>query len=364
MTMYRIGGYLQNYDWGREGGLNPWLPADEHSESPQAELWFGAHAHGSSPLLDEPGTLDDVVDPAQVPLLVKLLAAEKPLSIQLHPDRELAETLFEQGSPLVSDPFAKVELLLAMEPFAIFAGWRDPSMSRQIFTRAGGFDDVVSALAQPDLRKAVDLLIDTPPSDVSIRFNSLLQAVQEVTRDAEELHALALAAQSHPGDPGLLALILLDHHLLRVHDAVFMPVGGVHSYVQGLGLEVMTSSDNVLRLGLTNKPVAPEEAMAAIRDDGDPHFLGPDSAVHLGTISRFDYHPEGAPFMAAIVRDSTSVLAAGAYRLVLCIGGETVVSQDDQVLALHPGQAAVILADSGDAEITVSGTAAVVRNLG
>lgn len=359
--MYRIGGHLQNYDWGREGGLNPWLPPDQHNDRPQAELWFGAHPHGASPLLDAPGTLADVAGASQVPLLVKLLAAERPLSIQLHPDADLASRWYDQGSELVSDPVAKVEMLLAMEPFAIFAGWRDPETSRRVFSRAGGFDAVCEALARADLRSAVGSLMEVPGDEVPGRFDAVLQAVAEVTGDDEELHALALAARAHPGDPGLLALVLLDHHLLPVHHAVYMPVGGVHAYAQGLGLEVMTASDNVLRLGLTSKKVALQEALSAVRDDGDPHFLGPDSAVHLGSVSRFDYHPEGAPFMASMVRDSTSILAEDTYRLVLCVGGETVVSQGDEVLSLQPGQASAILADTGAAEVSVSGTAAVVR---
>lgn len=359
--MYRIGGHLQNYDWGREGGLNPWLPLAEHNDDPQAELWFGAHPNGASPLLDEPGTLADVLDPAQVPLLVKLLAAERPLSIQLHPDAQLAQRWFDEGSALVSDPYAKVEMLLAMEPFAIFAGWRDPETSRRIFSRVDGFEAVCSALAHADVRSAVRLLMATPRDEVATRFESLLQATVDLTGDAEELHALALAARAHPGDPGLLALALLDHHLLPVHHAVYMPVGGVHAYAQGLGLEVMTASDNVLRLGLTSKAVALEEALSAVRDDGDPHFLGPDSAVHLGSVSRFDYHPEGAPFVASMVRDSAATLADDAYRLVLCVGGETVVSQGEKVCSLQPGQACAIVAESGAAEVAVSGTAAVVR---
>jgi mannose-6-phosphate isomerase len=359
--MFRIGGFVQNYPWGRPGGLNPWLPVAEQNDLPQAELWFGAHPNGASPLLDSAGTLAEVVGEGEVPLLVKLLAAETPLSIQLHPEEKLAAAWYEQGSHLVSDPLAKVEMLLALEPFAIFAGWRAPAQSLRIFAQAGGFDDVCAALAAADVRTAAKLLLATNRGDVPQRFLDLLEAIQSIGCDSEELHALALAGRSYPDDPGLLVVMLLDHHLLPVHDAVYMPAGGVHCYVQGLGLEVMTASDNVLRLGLTAKEIAIAEALEAIRDDGDPHFLGADSSVYLGHVNRFDYHTDRAPFTTTVVRDSSIVQPDDAYRLVLCLGGETVVSQADRVLVLHPGQACAILASTGVADITVSGTAAVIR---
>lgn len=360
--MFAISGHVQNYDWGPNGGLNPWLADEWRNDAPQAELWFGAHANGPSPLLDSAGSLAEATD-GQVPLLVKLLAAERPLSIQLHPAADLAEGWYAAGSDLIADPLAKVEMLIALEPFAVFAGWRDPSESAQIFGSLGpAHAEVAALLGSADVRTATKVLLGTSRANVSEAHRRMMGQLQALGVDDEELHSHALAARAYPDDPGLLALGLLDHHLLRTHEAVYMPVGGVHAYVQGLGLEVMTASDNVLRLGLTRKPVAVAEALSAVRSDGDPHFLGADASVHMGQVNRFDYHPEAAPFAATVIRDATIKMAEGTYRLVLCLRGETTVRQGVSAITLHPGQACAILAHEDAVDVIVTGTAAAVRS--
>jgi len=359
--MFAISGHVQNYAWGPRGGLNPWLADDRRNDEPQAELWFGAHANGPSPLVDSPGSLAEAAD-GQVPLLVKLLAAERPLSIQLHPAVDLAEGWYAAGSDLIADPLAKVEMLIALEPFAVFAGWRDPKESAGIFHGLGpAYAGVVAHLDSADVRAATEELLRTSRDQVSEAHQRLMAQLQSMGVDDEELHSHALAARAYPDDPGVLALGLLDHHLLRTHEAVYMPVGGVHAYVQGLGLEVMTASDNVLRLGLTHKPVAVAEALSAVRNDGDPHFLGADASVHMGQVNRFDYHPDAAPFAATVIRDATIDMAAGTYRLVLCLRGETHVRGGDSTITLHPGQACAILAHEDAVDVHVKGTAAAVR---
>jgi len=111
-----ISGALKNYAWGIPGGLLPWLgdiPGSETTE-PQAELWFGVHPSGASKIIDSDLALSQVLDRREVPVLVKILAAAKPLSVQVHPRRELAQEGFdelnntEQFAGAFADPYEKL----------------------------------------------------------------------------------------------------------------------------------------------------------------------------------------------------------------------------------------------------------------
>ncbi len=360
--MYVIIGHLQPYAWGADGGLNEWLPG-EPGPGPQAELWFGAHPNGPSPLLGQPATLADVA--GEVPLLVKLMAAARPLSIQLHPDRERAVELFAAGSPLVSDDRAKIEMLIALEPFSIFAGWRDADQAAALLEATDPVLVPAAAAARAgDTPAAIRALLATDRATVGALIPRLLAAAQQARLGSEELHALALAAHSYPDDPGVLVTALLDQRLLAPGEAVYMPAGGVHAYVQGFGIEVMTASDNVLRLGMTGKPIAVDEALASLSRQGQPHLLGADVQLDHGHPVVSSYRPYGAPFSVELVRASDLVAFGGVYRLVLCVRGEVDVTCDGLATTLQPGQACAILAGEGDAQIRAVGTAAVVEARG
>lgn len=373
--MFVIRGYVQNYAWGVPGGLGPWLPGGTDDALPQAELWFGAHPNGPSPLVGGGGTLADVTAPGDVPLLVKILAARCPLSIQLHPDAELASRWFDQGSDLVSDPYAKEEMLVALEDFAVFAGWRALGQSARLLRLAATqmapgspatpmLLAAATALDEGDVPTAVRALLSIDASAVDGASSAVRAALRTSGADSAELASHELAAQTFPGDNGLLVLALLDHRVLQNHSAVYMPVGGVHAYAQGVGLEVMTSSDNVLRLGLTGKRVAVAEALSALRADGDPHFLSGESLVHLGEESRVDYQPEAAAFHLTLLESGEATLPTGQYRCVLNLRGHTMVQGVEGSVALAPGQACAVLADEADVVVDASGLTAAITTLG
>jgi mannose-6-phosphate isomerase len=304
-------------------------------------------------------TLADVATADEVPLLVKLLAADQPLSIQVHPPEPVAEAMFAAGSPLVSDDRAKIELLIALEPFSVFAGWRD-SQDAVALLRSADCHQAADLLADGDLHGAIRLLLAMTADEVAARTPAVLAAV--ATRRYEgQTHAYTLAAQSFPGDAGLLVLLLLDHHLLAAGAGVYMPAGGVHAYAQGFGLEVMTSSDNVLRLGLTSKTVAVEEAIAALDDAGDPRFVGADVRMNRGQPTVTSYYPHAAPFTARLLQRSEASASGGHYRCVLAIGGTTTITADHETVTLQPGHAAAVLASEPAITIHTDGAAAVIE---
>jgi mannose-6-phosphate isomerase len=359
LTMFVIRGCLQDYAWGVPGGLNSWLP-EPAGDGPQAELWFGAHPNGPSPLVGRPGTLVDVVDPMQVPLLVKLLAASKPLSIQIHPKAELARGLFAEQDPndaLLPDYRAKIEMLIAIEDFEVFAGTRRPEVAARLLTAADPrLVPVADALRRSGFTAAVAAVMALPPLEIPDLSDAVLRIAPTVGLDPAAVTGLRIAAESFPGDPGVLVAVLLAHDVLAAGEAVYLPAGVAHAYIRGFGLEVMTASDNVLRLGMTPKRIALAEALAAVDPAAQPQRLG-DTADHPGVT---DYQPKSAPFEAIALRTAGTHVPAGAYRMVLAVNGSVSVSGAGEQLVLAPGEAAVVLATEPAIDVAATGLGFVI----
>ncbi|MGV9455037.1 mannose-6-phosphate isomerase, class I [Streptomyces sp. NPDC003635] len=278
---------VRTYSWGSRTAI-PALLGQLPDGEPQAELWFGAHPAASSRLTGRPGTPDlaaaIAADPAgelgpaslaahgaELPFLLKLLAADKALSVQVHPTREQAQAGHDReesaGIPLdaphrtFKDRNHKPELLCALGPFEALCGFRDPARTAALL------DD----LAVPELHHWATLLRTLPPQDsLAHTLHAALQAPERLVHAVSSAlprlagspspwgttaAVYATVAVDFPGDPGLLAALLLNHVRLDAGQALYLPAGVPHAYLRGTGVEIMANSDNVLRCGLTDKYV-------------------------------------------------------------------------------------------------------------
>lgn len=356
--MLIVRGAVKDYDWGIVDGLAAW--SGTVTGGPQAELWFGVHPGGPTPVVDVSGVatganLADHFDVDHIPILVKLLAAARPLSVQVHPSAATALRMWRAqedgtGQTVLADPFEKTEMLLALEPFDAFAGWRDQDQARAILAHIPGCDQAIAALAVGDEKAAIVALLEL--RDIEGKVALLPAAASAAGLDGGELHAYATVAALYPADAGALLTPLLAFVSLALGEAVYVPAGIPHSYVRGTGLEVMTSSDNVLRLGLTPKAVFVDEALVALDTDLEP--------VVLRTVVGQTVAPRGAPFAATLHRGAVVEVPSGDYRIVLLIDGTARVSTSAADIDLRPGTAAVLSAADPTATVTVSGLAAVV----
>lgn len=372
--MHRIAGHLQTYAWGVPGGLREWQSGAELASAdpqrPEAELWFGAHPNGASALLDSERneTLRDAVDPDEAPVLVKLLAAAHPLSIQIHPSADLAEQIFAaQQAPdmptLLADTLAKTEMLIALRPFSALQGLRDADLAEAILSAVGGPAMTAgNLLAAGNPAGAIRALLAIPTEQLPDLTASLPTAAQAAGLNPGGVKALELVADDYPGDPGVLVAALLDHQVLSAGEAVYVPAGVVHAYVQGTGVEVMTSSDNVLRLGLTPKVVAVDEALAALDPTLQPVRLSPEPTATADGGTTMTYAPVGAPFAVQRISGGTVSAPSGRYRLVLAVDGACDVTCGEQAFVLERGQAATVLAGEPAVEIVTAGTAFITTD--
>ncbi|MCK1818388.1 mannose-6-phosphate isomerase, class I [Streptomyces sp. XM83C] len=302
--MDRLDNTIRPYAWGSTTAI-PRLLGVEPDGRPQAEMWMGAHP--GAPSRTARGTLTEVIaaDPERelgaaavarfgpaLPFLFKILAAGAPLSLQVHPDRDQARQGHAdeeaRGIPVdaphrnYKDANHKPELICALTEFDGLCGFREPTHTA----------DLLDGLGIDSLKPYVDLL-HAHPEDAALRevLTAILAAdrtdiAHTVTETAAACDRLggdytpyATLAHHHPGDPGVLAALLLNHVRLQPGEALFLGAGVPHAYLSGLGVEIMANSDNVLRCGLTPKHIDVPELLRVVRfEAADPGVLRPEAS--------------------------------------------------------------------------------------
>lgn len=257
--MIRLVGAPQHYAWGSESAIPHALGLDPDGR-PWAEVWWGTHPGGRT-LAETNGTAEPLVDLAgHLPFLVKLIAAEHPLSLQAHPSALQAAAGYAReermGVPISAphrtyrDPYAKPELIIAVTPFRALCGFRPTGEAA---------DDIESAGSHPI---ADHLRTHGPAATVAW----LLRERPAIRVDHPRFRHLDAA---YPGDPGALVALLLNDVLLAPGEGLFVGTGVLHTYLGGVGLEVMGASDNVMRGGLTPKHVDVEELVRVLAPEAE-----------------------------------------------------------------------------------------------
>ncbi|MBX9398632.1 mannose-6-phosphate isomerase, class I [Streptomyces sp. TRM72054] len=375
--MDRLDNTIRPYAWGSTTAI-PQLLGVEPTGEPQAEMWMGAHP--GAPSRTDRGTLVDVIAAApekelgaaavtkfgpSLPFLLKILAAGAPLSLQVHPNLEQAQEGYEEeerrGVPVdaphrnYKDANHKPELICALTEFDGLCGFRDPRQAA----------DLLDGLGVDSLKPYVDLL-RAHPEDAALR--EVLTAV--LTADPEEMArtvaeataacarlggaytAYADLAHHYPGDPGVIAAMLLHHVRLQPGEALYLGAGIPHAYLNGLGVEIMANSDNVLRCGLTPKHVDVPELLHIVRfQPSDPGVLRPEASpdgeeVYETPIDEFRLSryvlPEGG---------TTHDLTRATPQILLCTAGSVRTGEHE----LRPGQSVFVPAGE-KAEVSGTGT--------
>ncbi len=308
---------LRPYPWGTCTAIADLQGRPVPAPGPEAELWMGAHPSAPSGIDRDPGTgttLDAVIAAApgrelgaecaarfsgRLPFLLKVLSAEKALSIQVHPSRAQAEAGFAaedaRGLPLGApgrnyvDDWPKPELLYALTPFEVAAGLRTPADAAAIL-RALAVDQLQPLIAA--LRDAADedvmgaalaSVLEWPEPGRAGLVAAVAAACARLAASgaaqgepyADACAAAARVAADYPGDLGVLALLLMRYQVLQPGQAVFMPAGGLHAYLRGTGIELLANSDNVVRSGLTSKHIDVPELLKLLDPSASVPVLSP-----------------------------------------------------------------------------------------
>lgn len=274
----RLACTVMPYAWGSRTALAELTGRHAPSSDPEAELWMGAHPVAPSRVVrdGQERSLADVIADApeqelgrevtrelgpRLPFLMKVLAAAEPLSLQAHPTAAQARAGFEdeerRGVPVSAprrnfkDPSHKPELLCALTPFDALCGFRRASDTARLLDALGAAD-LASRLRERGLPDALrEIMTASAP-----RVGAIVDACRVHTGEFASVCAWAVRlAELHPGDVGVVSALLLNLIRLEPGEAIYLGAGKLHAYLGGCGVEIMASSDNVLRGGLTKKHV-------------------------------------------------------------------------------------------------------------
>ena len=388
LRMQKLINSVQNYAWGSHTALTELYGIANPNNLPMAELWMGAHPKSSSQILDAGGTprsLREIIDGdkarllgskvaerfGELPFLFKVLCADQPLSIQVHPNKQASEIGFAKenaaGIPLdaaernYKDPNHKPELVFALTPFLAMNAFRE-------------FAEIVTLL-QPvaDAHPAIGDFLSSPNAErLSQLFASLLNmqgdekshalSVLQSALDAEQgepWQTIRLIAEFYPDDSGLFSPLLLNVVKLNPGDAMFLFAETPHAYLQGVALEVMANSDNVLRAGLTPKYIDIPELVANVKFVAKPAAELLTQPEQHGAELDFPIPVDDFAFSLHALSAKESTIAQQSAAIVFCVEGEAVIRKDEQRLTLKPGESAFIACD--ESPVQVSGTGRLAR---
>ncbi len=355
MQIFRLENVVQPYAWGSTSAIADLLGEPSPAREPQAELWMGTHPKGPSMVVhgEDRIPLQQLIEQRPVetlgkdvavrfgktlPYLFKVLAAARPLSIQAHPSKHQAVSGFlrenREGKALDApdrnyrDDNHKPEIICALTPFWGLNGFRP----------AAAAADLLAPVCPHELHDAFRELKNNQEEGIKNFFQAMMSlsadkrqaAAREVLDKAMPLadtlplyQWMVHLARAYPADMGVLSPALLNLICLEPGQAMYLPAGQLHAYLDGVGIELMANSDNVLRGGLTPKHVDVQELLRVVRfEETSVNILDPGPV--RSAESGYDCPAEefslsvirlrkGQPFVSPSIR---------SVEILLCTAGE------------------------------------------
>ena len=365
----------RDYAWGSKTLIPDYFGMPETGQ-PMAEIWFGTHP-GSPTLVDGPErrTLAEVLG-RNLSFLLKILAAETPLSIQAHPSREQARLGFELenglGVPLTAanrnykDANHKPEMIVALTEFEALCGFRPHSQIRNLLqdlVEAPEVSEGFIAIAQNwlerfeqgGLRALTTEILGCSSKGIDLTgFNSELAGLADFSARFE---LAARLNELYPGDPGVSVALLMNHVLLAPGEALYLDAGNIHAYLGGLGVEIMANSDNVLRGGLTPKHIDVAELEKVLNFEPDPvPAVAPKELAH-GLHSYVTPAEDFELYRATLSSGNLlAEISLAKPSILLCTSGVVSVTNSlGESLELSRGQAAYMSQDARHFSLAGSG---------
>lgn len=389
--MHLLTGKIRAYPWGSRSLIAGLRGQPVPSERPEAELWFGAHPANPSTVAGKDLTEIIAEDPeaalgtrvmseygATLPFLMKLLAADEPLSLQAHPSLAQAREGYErenaEGVALnaphrdYKDPNHKPELIVALTDFDAMAGFRPLDKTLELFRELAcpALDRYTAMLAddpaeeESNLRALFTTWITIPVKARGELINALRDAaaphLQREDWVGQTLRNVADLNERYPGDAGVLGALLLNHLHLTPGEAIYLGAGQLHAYIRGMGVEIMANSDNVLRGGLTSKYVDVPELVRVLdfKSLADP-VVTPSGGNYPVPTKEFELTRVASAEDYLIEHDGPAIVLCTDG--VLHLGG----TSENSGLELSPGEAAWIPASAPVVPVTGGGELFLAR---
>ena len=381
--MVKIKGVVQHYSWGGTQFITDLLSLENPDQKSHAEYWLGAHPKAPS-LAETPDAtipLNQLIDNAteqvlgkavvekfgnRLPFLFKVLDARDMLSIQVHPSREQAKTGFERenqaGIPLdaphrnYKDDNHKPEVHVALTDFWMLHSFREPDEIEHILTSTPEFNEFLPYYTDKDIKSLYSHIMQLSQADVDRILNPLINRLlpkyhnRELPRDNPDYWAV-LASIKFPledghRDRGIFSIYLFNLVHLKPGEGTFQDAGIPHAYLQGVNMELMASSDNVLRGGLTPKHIdVPELLNTLVFTGGHPQIIRGKEISNMETV----YTTTAPDFELSRLQIDKShrwqSTEEHGPEILLVLKGKVEVCGKNNAFTCHPGEAFFVPAD-------------------
>ncbi|MCB5254916.1 MAG: mannose-6-phosphate isomerase, class I [Candidatus Cloacimonadaceae bacterium] len=370
---------LQPYLWGSHSFIQSFLHVFE--SGPLAEAWFGAHPNAPSKI--EGRRLDEIIatEPAywlgtqqlKLPFLMKILAADQALSIQVHPSKGQAEIGFarenELGLPL-NDPTRnyrdnnhKPELIMALTDFHALCGFRSYAQIIEAFQQCeitGIFQNFPHFAEEPNATSFAPLYEEIITRQPLANLNAILLQLPAEGKWAQEISWMHELIKLYPNDNSVISPLLMNLILLKPYQAISLEAKIVHAYLRGAGIEIMANSDNVLRAGLTSKHIDTVELLRVMSvEPSSPIVIDPQKDIN----QLIEYHSPVKDFALyrIILQGQMQLPPMPGPKILLGLQGRAELISGVQSLMLNKADSIIIPHEEqnitlmGEAEIVVAG---------
>jgi len=391
-TIHILKNPIQNYAWGSHAAIAELTGKPFPTEEPEAEMWMGAHPKAPSMVQTRQGdeSLMDLIqqhphdilgwETAKVfnnrlPYLFKVLAIEKPLSIQVHPNREQAKSGFarenSRGLPMDAavrnyrDDNHKPECICALTHFWALNGFRDLAAMIHMLRETcadilgRGIRELEDHAGSQGLKPFLNILLNLKKDDIQRILRKAIPHAEALKGQDPAFDWVIRLHRTYPGDIGVLFPLILNLVCLNPGQAMYLPAGQMHAYLKGVGIELMANSDNVLRGGLTPKHVDVSELLNILNFDDQPlEIIEPEKRR---TCERVYATPTSEFELSVIEIGEGRSYKSGRQRgadILLVTSGKVYVTQGDQSepLKLAKGMCAIIPAAVNSYGIRGEGT--------
>ncbi|KPK15077.1 MAG: hypothetical protein AMK69_27945 [Nitrospira bacterium SG8_3] len=386
---------VRNYAWGSRSFIPDLLGESSPAAEPVAELWMGAHPTSPSMVLVNKERLSllelirerpaDILGESvakryfnNLPFLFKVLAAAKPLSIQAHPNKDQAREGFarenRQKIPLKAshrnykDENHKPEIICALKPFWALKGFRHAEEIIDLLDDIGisSLESERNGLQKSPNRRGLQTFFSAlMMMEKARRTRVLMEAVNQCKKVAHENPAFEWVVRlsaAYPDDLGILSPVLLNLVQLQKGEAMNIPAGELHAYLEGAGIELMANSDNVLRGGLTPKQVDVQELLKVLTfQAGKVNLLKPDQGANCDRV--YPTHTEEYSLSQLDIQEGDSLKSPKrrSVEIMICLEGDAQITDLGQgdVLSLRKGTSLIVPA--AVEQYRIEGTATIYK---
>lgn len=358
----------QQYDWGKVATDS--LVASLTSASPDAkmrkpsdkfaELWMGTHPSMPSRLrgapnktlksflLDDPEVKKRFFSKAHlaskhngdIPFLLKILSIGKALSIQSHPNKELAEKLHKKDPKNYKDPNHKPELIVALTPFEGLCCFRKLADIQKFARFIPSLWELIgpsleSKKGEKDILKSIMTAVYHAPKAVIEKglkaHAAYLKGHPNEVASIDEHRVFLRLMDEFPNDVGCWMIYILNYVKLAPGEGLYLRDSEPHAYLSGEGVEIMATSDNVVRAGLTPKFVDTEVllGMLTYNTEGlDEAFRAFDAKAAVQKYAPPPHVEDFSLYRVSLAKQSVSSakLALPTCGLGICVDGSGVVN--------------------------------------